>query len=60
MMETDQNDSSRGEISFEVWPMLRKKTTMPVDGTGGSGYNMDIGPDDIDVSDSVTVIRGIA
>ena len=51
-------DYSWGEINFEVSPMNRMmadEALAPPVSVGGS-YDMDIEPDDIEVSDTVTVI----
>ena len=54
-------DYSWGEISFECTPMNRMLMAdckgAPVE---GAGYAMDIEPDDIEVSDTVTVVWEIA
>lgn len=55
-------DYSWGEIDFEVRPMNRSlmmEACAPMAAEGGS-YDMDIEPDDIEVSDTVTVIWEIA
>ena len=52
-------DYSWGEISFEYRPMnryLECADACMFDGASSKGYAMDIEPDDIDVSDTVTVI----
>ncbi len=52
-------DYSWGEISFECRPMnryLECADACMYDGAAPKGYAMDIEPDDIDVSDTVTVI----
>ena len=48
-------DYSWGEINFEMQPVMREMA-MPTAGLGGSSYDLDLEPDDIDVSDTVTVI----
>ena len=52
-------DYSWGEIDFEVRPMnralLADACMAPMD-TGAGSYDMDIEPDDIEVSDTVTVL----
>ena len=51
-------DYSWGEIDFEVRPMNRSlmmEACAPI-AAEGSSYDMDIEPDDIEVSDTVTVI----
>ena len=55
-------DYSWGEINFEFHPMnrnlmLEECEAMP---SGAGSYDMDIEPDDIEVSDTVTVIWEIA
>ena len=55
-------DYSWGEIDFEVRPMNRSlmmEACAPMAAEGGS-YDMDIEPDDIEVSDTVTVIWEIS
>ena len=56
-------DYSWGEIDFEVRPMnrtLMKACAVSSDSIGASSYGMDIEPDDITVSDTVTVIWEIS
>ena len=56
-------DYSWGEIDFEVHPMNRAimadACMAPMD-TGAGSYDMDVEPDDIEVSDTVTVLWEIA
>ena len=58
MLKSIQNiDYSWGEIDFEYSPMdrmLGAKACKPLMAT--QSYDMDIEPDDIDVSDTVTII----
>ena len=50
-------DYSWGEIEFEVTPMNRlMKSCAPVAACADSSYDLDIEPDDIEVSDTVTVV----
>lgn len=52
-------DYSWGQIDFEVSPMTRSlmaEDCLAAPMTAGGSYNMDIEPDDIDVSDTVTVL----
>ena len=51
-------DYSWGEINFEVAPMNRLESKMMVceDGADYGSYDMDIEPDDIEVTDTVTVV----
>ena len=52
-------DYSWGEIDFEVRPMnraLMADECMAPMAAGTGGYDMDIEPDDIEVSDTVTVL----
>lgn len=56
LKEIQSIDYSWGEINFEVRPMNRMDclaASKPVD---GGSYDLDIEPDDIEVSDTVTVI----
>jgi uncharacterized protein YggE len=61
LREIQSIDYSWGEINFEVQPMKRMMTedclAAPM---STEGYDMDIEPDDIEVSDTVTVIWEIA
>ena len=62
LKEIQAIDYSWGEIDFEVHPINRDlmlDVCMPVSAGAGS-YNMDIEPDDIEVSDTVTVVWEIA
>ena len=58
LKELQSIDYSWGEISFEVSPMNRLESKMMVcDGAADCGsYDMDIEPDDIEVTDTVTVV----
>ena len=47
------------EEGFEVYPM-DKCMALPTCAEGGSSYDMDIEPDDIDVQDTVTVVWEMA
>jgi uncharacterized protein YggE len=62
LREIQSIDYSWGEINFEVQPM--KRMMMPEDCLAApmstESYDMDIEPDDIEVSDTVTVIWEIA
>ena len=62
LKEVQSIDYSWGQIDFEVRPMNRM--LMAEDcceaPTAGLGYDIDIEPDDIEVSDTVTVIWEIA
>lgn len=51
-------DYSFGEISFEVQPMARNMMMKEAKAAAfdSAGYDMNINPDDIEISDSVTVI----
>ena len=49
-------DYSWGEIQFEYSPMHRDMICNAVMTEGSSSFDMDIEPDDIDVSDTVTVV----
>ena len=49
-------DYSWTQINFEVEPMSRMLMTEDCGGEGAGSYDMDIEPDDIDVSDIVTVV----
>ena len=49
-------DYSWGEIQFEYAPMRRDMICNAVMTEGSSSFDMDIEPDDIDVSDTVTVV----
>ncbi len=54
-------DYSWGEIEFEVNPMNRlMRSCAPVAACADSSYDIDIEPDDIEVSDTVTVVWEIA
>lgn len=54
-------DYSWGEIEFEVSPMNRlMKSCAPVVACADSSYDLDIEPDDIEVTDTVTVVWEIA
>lgn len=57
-------DYSWGEIDFEYCPMNRMLMAdeCPADPmvAEGASYDMDIEPDDIEVSDTVTLLWGIA
>ena len=64
LKEIQSIDYSWGEINFEVQPMSRMVMTEeclaePM-AVGAGSYDMDIEPDDIDVSDTVTVVWEIA
>ena len=64
MKDIQSIDYSWGEINFEVQPMSRMVMTEeclaePL-AVGAGSYDMDIEPDDIDVSDTVTVVWEIA
>ena len=64
MKDIQSIDYSWGEINFEVQPMSRMVMTEeclaePM-AVGAGSYDMDIEPDDIDVSDTVTVVWEIA
>ena len=48
-------DYSWGQINFEVMPMAQMAMAAPVD-EKASCYDMDIEPDDIEVTDTVTVV----
>lgn len=52
-------DYSWGQISIEVEPM-RRIESVPCEGGMSDSYVMDIDPDDIDVSDPVTVVWSIS
>ena len=54
-------DYSWGEIEFEVSPMNRlMKACAPVVACADSSYDLDIEPDDIEVTDTVTVVWEIS
>ncbi len=55
--ELQSIDYSWGEINFEVTPMYRMESKMMVDASVECGsYDMDIEPDDIEVTDTVTLV----
>jgi uncharacterized protein YggE len=61
LREIQSIDYSWGEINFEVQPMKRMMTEDCIAApTSTESYDMDIEPDDIEVSDTVTVIWEIA
>ena len=62
LKELQSIDYSWGEIDFEVQPMNRLESKMMVCDEMGSmgGYDMDIEPDDIEVTDTVTAVWEIA
>ncbi len=61
LLELQSIDYSWGEINFEVAPMRQMSAKMMVDGTAECGsYDMDIEPDDIEVTDTVTLVWEIA
>jgi len=64
MKDIQSIDYSWGEINFEVQPMSRMVMTEEClaepTAVGAGSYDMDIEPDDIDVSDTVTVVWEIA
>ena len=49
-------DYSWGEIQFEYAPMNRNMFCNKVMADGAGAFDMDIEPDDISVSDTVTVV----
>ena len=49
-------DYSWGEIDFEIRPMNRMDCLAAPKAIEGGGYDLDIEPDDIEVSDTVTVV----
>jgi len=59
LMDIQSIDYSWGEINFEVHPMnrmLMAEECMEAPVSGAGSYDMDIEPDDIEVSDTVTVL----
>jgi uncharacterized protein YggE len=62
LREIQSIDYSWGEINFEVQPMKRMMMTEDCIAApmSAESYDMDIEPDDIEVSDTVTVIWEIA
>lgn len=62
LRELQSIDYSWGEINFEVSPMNRLESKMMVceDSMEYGSYDMDIEPDDIEVTDTVTVVWEIA
>lgn len=64
MKDIQSIDYSWGEINFEVQPMSRmvmnEECLVEPMAIGAGSYDMDIEPDDIDVSDTVTVVWEIA
>ena len=58
LKELQSIDYSWGEINFEVAPMKRIESKMMTceDGADYGSYDMDIEPDDIEVTDTVTVV----
>ena len=57
--EIQSVDYSWGRVDFEVYPM-DKCLAEPMCADGGSSYDLDIEPDDIEVQDTVTVVWEIA
>ena len=57
--EIQSMDYSWGRVDLEVYPMDRCLAE-PMCAGGGSSYDLDIEPDDIDVEDTVTVVWEIA
>lgn len=53
--EIQSVDYSWGRVDFEVYPM-DKCLAEPMCADGGSSYDLDIEPDDIEVQDTVTVV----
>ena len=53
--EIQSMDYSWGRVDFEVYPM-DKCLAEPMRADGGSSYDLDIEPDDIEVQDTVTVV----
>ena len=53
-------DYSWGQINFEIQPMSRMLMTEDCAAKGVDSYDMDIEPDDIQVSDAVTILWEIA
>lgn len=53
--EIQSMDYSWGRVDFEVYPM-DKCLAEPMCADGGSSYDLDIEPDDIEVQDTVTVV----
>ena len=60
LKEIQSIDYSWGEIDFEYRPMFDDLMTECCEAPLAKSYNLDIEPDDIDVSDTVTVIWEIA
>ena len=58
LKEIQSVDYSRGELVMEVRPMnmLRAAPKMAADECADASYSMDIEPDDINVSDTVTIV----
>ena len=54
--ELQSIDYSWGEIDFEVQPMRQMSAKMMEGSSVDYGYDMDIEPDDIEVSDTVTLV----
>ena len=59
LKEITSIDYSQGEIDFEVTPMKNYKLMALADESSDS-YEMDIEPEDIDRSDTITVVWSIA
>ncbi len=61
LLELQSIDYSWGEIDLEVAPMRQMSAKMMVDSAAEYGsYDMDIEPDDIEVTDTVTLVWEIA
>ena len=61
LLELQSIDYSWDEINFEVAPMRQMSAKMMADSTAEYGtYDMDIEPDDIEVTDTVTLVWEIA
>lgn len=59
LKEIQSIDYSWGEINFEVHPMrqmMLSDALSPMDMNAGGSYDLDIEPDDLEVTDTVTVI----